>query len=163
MLEGWANVDLTGNGLVVGWNLTQRLPVRSETVDFIFCEHFIEHISLEEGKRFLSECHRMLRPGGVLRVSTPSLNKLVEEYVACRLSEWTDVEWKPATPCRLLNEGLRLWGHQFVYDARELRNLIEEVGYDKVTEQAWHQSVNPELRGLERRPFHGELIFEATK
>jgi predicted SAM-dependent methyltransferase len=163
VLEGWANVDLTGNRRVVGWNLTQRLPVRSESIDFIFCEHFIEHISLEDGKRFLSECRRMLRPGGVLRVSTPSLTKLVEEYMACRLSEWTDVGWKPTTPCRLLNEGFRLWGHQFIYDVRELRKILEEAGYCNITEQAWHESAHPELRGLECRPFHGEVIFQATK
>src|SRR5262249_13146413 len=131
VLNGWANIDLTGNRQVVGWDLRQGLPIRPETVDFIFCEHFIEHLSLEEGKRFLSECHRVLRGGGILRISTPSLTKLVEEYTACRLSEWSDVDWKPATPCRLLNEGLRLWGHQFVYDARELRKLIEEIGYSK--------------------------------
>src|SRR5689334_16237977 len=113
LLSGWANVDRAGRRNVVGWDLTRRLPVGADTVDFIFCEHFIEHISLDDGKRFLIDCHRVLRAGGVIRVSTPSLTKLVEEYQACRVSEWSDVEWRPATPCQLLNEGLRLWGHQF--------------------------------------------------
>src|ERR1041385_9099012 len=115
VLDGWANIDLNSNGTVIGWDLTGRLPVHSGTIELIYCEHFIEHVTLEQAAVLLADCHRALRPGGVLRLSTPRLTKLVDEYLFGRISEWYDVGWSPATPCQMLNEGLRRWGHQFVY------------------------------------------------
>ena len=163
VLDDWANLDLENNGQVIGWDLTHRLPVRSDTIELIYSEHFIEHLPLDQAAIFLTECHRVLRPDGILRLSTPSLKKIVDEYLSGRTSEWCDVGWNPATPCRLVNEGLRLWGHQFVYDVDELKRLLGNTGYRQVTQVTWRESPTPALRNLESRPFHGEIIFEAIK
>jgi predicted SAM-dependent methyltransferase len=163
VLDEWANIDLDSKGDVIGWNLTNRLPVRSDTIELIYCEHFIEHITLKQATVLLADCYRVLRSGGILRFSTPNLMKLVDEYLSGRTSEWCDVGWSPSTPCQMVNEGLHLWGHQFVYDADELKRILEEAGYRKVTQVDWHESKTPALRNLERRPFHDEIIFEAIK
>ena len=163
VIGGWANIDLEGNKNVIAWDLTQPLPVASNSVEFIYSEHFIEHIGRDQAKRLLTECHRVLRPGGVLRISTPDLRKLIDEYLAGRVDEWADLGWQPATPCRMLNEGMRLWGHQFVYDADELRRIFAECGWNDLTFAPWRKSTHPELDGLECRPFHNEIIVEAVK
>lgn len=163
ILDGWANVDFKGGLRVIGWDLTCGLPVRSKTISLIFCEHFIEHISLQQAETFLSECYRCLRVGGVLRLSTPSLEKVVEEYELGRTSEWHDVGFRPATPCQMVNEAFRLWGHQFVYDEKELKELLNKVGFGEIRLKPWHESGVPGLERLESRPFHGEIIFEAVK
>jgi predicted SAM-dependent methyltransferase len=163
VLEGWANIELQGHGPVIGWDLTRPLPIESGTVDFIFHEHFLEHLDLARGRALTQECWRLLRPGGVLRVSTPDLRKLVDEYLAGRLTEWADVNWVSETPCQLLNEGMRLWDHQFLYDFQELRDLLRGCGFAHVARADRHMSRHPELCRLECRPYHGELIFEAVK
>lgn len=163
VLDGWANIDALGLSGVIPWDLTNPLPVAESTVDFIFSEHFIEHITLEQGRRLVADCHRVLRPGGVVRLSTPDLMKLVEEYLADRVDEWTDVNWTPATPCQLVNEAVRQWGHQFIYDFSELDLMLRAAGFREVRRVSWRQSDYAELRGLERRPDHGEVIVEATK
>lgn len=162
-LIGWANVDLVDDGSVIGWDLTTRLPVREGSVECIFCEHFIEHITLAQAKTLLADCYRCLRPDGILRLSTPSLEKIIKEYQLGRLTEWHDVCFCPETPCQMINEGFRLWGHQFIYDNAELKQILEEVGFQTVSQTAWHESSTPALRNLECRPFHGEIILEATK
>jgi predicted SAM-dependent methyltransferase len=163
VLDGWANIDLQSKGDVIGWDLTDGLPLRSATIEFIYSEHFIEHLTLQQARALLAECHRVLRSDGILRLSTPSLAVLLEEYRAGRTSAWCDLGWSPATPCQLINEGFRLWGHQFVYDAAELTRTLVEAGFRQVTQTAWHASATPALRELECRPFRGELIFEAIK
>ena len=163
LLDGWANVDLSGPPPVIELDLTHPLPVADRSFDRVYCEHFIEHITLEEGRRLVAECHRVLRPGGIFRVSTPSLEKLVGEYRAGRLDEWHDMHWKPQTPCQLLNESMRLWGHQFLYDRAELTHLLESAGFTNIVSVGWRQSEHAELRGRECRPFHDELIIECTR
>ena len=164
ILDGWANIDLSSDKKsIISWDLTKPLPVSSGTIHYIFSEHFIEHIRLGEGRDLLSECYRVLKPGGVLRVSTPNLRKIIEEYLLGRLIEWSDVSWNPTTPCQMVNEALRLWGHQFVYDADELKRAFEETGFSQVTQVEWRKSKHKGLDGLECRPFHGEIILEGVK
>lgn len=163
ILKGWANIDLSGTSEVIAHDLTTALPVVDATIEFIYSEHFIEHIPLVDAQHLLAECHRILKPGGVIRLSTPDLSKLVSEYTQQRTSEWGDVDWNPATPCRMLNEGLRLWGHEFVYDADELEIALRAAGFHQLKREGWRASAHDELRSLEYRPFHDELIFEATR
>ncbi|HTP29375.1 MAG TPA: methyltransferase domain-containing protein [Anaeromyxobacteraceae bacterium] len=156
-------MDLLRDAGVIRWDLTDPLPVSSNAIAFVYCEHFIEHISLQEGRRLLSECHRVLKPGGVLRLSTPNLRMLVDEYLLGRVSEWRDVGWSPETPCQMVNEGLRLWGHRFVYDEVELKDTLEVIGFRHVNPVDWRGSSYEELKGLESRPYHREVIVEAVK
>src|SRR5689334_24256769 len=73
-LPGWLDSDVLGGEVYI--DFTRRFPLRSESFALIFSEHAIEHISEEAGLRFVSECFRVLRPGGVLRLTTPDLRKL---------------------------------------------------------------------------------------
>jgi SAM-dependent methyltransferase len=45
-----------------------RLPFASASFDLVFSHSVIEHVASAEG--YLRECHRVLRPGGVLYLST---------------------------------------------------------------------------------------------
>jgi predicted SAM-dependent methyltransferase len=163
VLDGWANLDIGGGTGVTPFDLTSRLPFASASVDRVYTEHFIEHVSRDQAASVLAGCARILRPGGVLRISTPDLRMLVDEYLAGRTGEWTDQGWSPATPCQMLNEGLRLWGHRFVWDETELTNALLDAGFSDVTRVAWRESTHPDLADLESRSSHGDLIVEAVR
>ena len=163
LMPGWANVDIDGPASVIRLDLTHGLPIDDDSVEYVFCEHFIEHIPLQAALGLLREVRRCLRHGGVVRLSTPDLGALVEHYRAGRLDTWQDVGWQPETSCRLLNEGMHSWGHQFVFDQPELERALSAAGFSSVARVSWRQSDHAPLAGLECRPFHGELIYEATK
>src|SRR3989304_5450432 len=81
-LRGWINVDLEPScmpDLIA--DLRQGIPFRSQTVDYIHAEDFIEHIELAHVFGFFQECHRILREGGGMRVLTPDLYELARRYV----------------------------------------------------------------------------------
>ena len=58
-LEGWENYDAEVD-------ITKPLPFEDSSTDFILAEHVYEHIKPREGILFLRECHRILKPTGVI-------------------------------------------------------------------------------------------------
>ncbi|MEZ0602645.1 ATP-binding cassette domain-containing protein [Paraburkholderia sp. IW21] len=163
VIPGWINVDAYGGEEVYRWDLAKGLPFPDSSVDYIFCEHFIEHLPKGEGWTFLVEVRRVLKPGGVLRLSTPSLTYLVERYKEGKLDEWDDVGWVVNEGADLINESLRNWGHQYMYDAPALVAAMTSAGFANVTPVRWRESGHAPLNGLECRPYHQDLIYEGTK
>lgn len=156
-LDGWLNADLVAGDVYL--NLKRRLPVPDGTFAFVFGEHVIEHLSEEAGQRLLREVHRVLRPGGVLRLTTPDLAKLVALYedrnpvveraaFASYLSAITDRSI--ARPAQVLNAELRLWGHRYVYDEQDLTARLRQARFSRIERRESGRSPHPELDGLER-------------
>lgn len=159
---GWVNIDLDSPTADQLLDLTEPLPFESESVSHIFNEHFIEHITREQAIAFLKECYRVLAPQGAIRITTPNLRFLTHAYFSDNRDEWGDL-WQPNSRCQLMNEGMRAWGHQFLYDAEELTRVLGESGFKSITFQAYTQSSDEVFVGLESRPFNNELIVEARK
>ncbi|RYY12224.1 MAG: methyltransferase domain-containing protein, partial [Chitinophagaceae bacterium] len=73
-------VSLT-SALTLNYNLLNGIPVASDTVEGINMSHFLEHFTREQGLFILKECHRILKPGGALRISCPDLKKFATAYL----------------------------------------------------------------------------------
>lgn len=160
LLPGWANLDINGLGTLV-WDLRKPLPLEPGRVRFVYTEHFIEHIGREDAKRLFTHARAVMAPGGIVRVSTPDLKKLIDDYREGHLIRMDHGEWYPQTLCRMVNEGMHNWGHVFIYDEPELAGLLAECGFRNVRRMRWGESDHPELRGLESRPDFDDLILEA--
>lgn len=161
LLAGWVNIDIESDLADAKLDITSGLPYEDGSVSHIFAEHVIEHVTLEQARSLLAECRRVLSPNGVIRISTPDLRWLAHVYISGLTHLWGDI-WQPESPCKLINEGMRSWGHQFLYDADELVALLRASGFPTVKRQNWHVSDHSELNGLESRPYHNDLIFEAS-
>ena len=48
-----------------------RFDFPDNNFDFVCSEHFLEHLFIDEALELLKECHRILKPGGVVRIVTP--------------------------------------------------------------------------------------------
>lgn len=158
---GWTNIDLDSPG-ATHLDLRQPLPYPDGSVDLIYSEHALEHFTLEEGASLLRECHRVLKMVGGLRISVPSLTALVANYLAGNTKFAEVVGWLPSTPCQMLNEGMRLWGHQFLYDQTELMEAFRRAGFRVVYPMEYGSSMYDGML-KEGRPNLGEVIVEAVK
>ena len=49
-----------------------KVPEVDNSVDLIYCSHTLEHLDEKSSHRFLRECYRILKKGGVLRVALPN-------------------------------------------------------------------------------------------
>jgi len=70
ILEGFDNTDFDKV------DITKPLPWGDNIADLIFAEHVVEHINIQQALGFFSECYRVLKPGGILRVCVPQLNRI---------------------------------------------------------------------------------------
>jgi predicted SAM-dependent methyltransferase len=77
---GWINVDLQPRPGVFYLNAINHLPIESGTVARIHAEHFLEHLDYEDALNFLRECHRVLGPGGIMRIVVPDGEKYMRAY-----------------------------------------------------------------------------------
>lgn len=68
---GWINLDRSGNKYVdVVHDLNKTpLPFVDNCFDYILASHIFEH--LLEWEKVLIDCHRILKPGGLLEVRVP--------------------------------------------------------------------------------------------
>lgn len=74
LLENWNNLDLPEH------DIREQLKFDTDSIDFIFHEHVIEHINEVDGYNFLKECYRILKPSGVMRISCPSIDGFMNVY-----------------------------------------------------------------------------------
>lgn len=166
-LKGWINVDRARNPEVqLVWNLAEGLPFPDSTCSAIFSEHVIEHISKEDASRLLSECHRVLKPGGVLRLSTPDAERFLRSYAGDgEFLRHPGFDDPMETPLDRINQMMREYGqHLWVYDAESLILRLRKVGFSSASAQQYRVSIHPRMQDVDspEREFES-LYVEAIK
>lgn len=168
---GWLSADLVPLSLgVIYLDATKPLPLPGDSFDFILCEHMIEHISLGDARSLLTECRRVLRPGGVLRLVTPDLDRLLEItsapthdeatqfYISTMNSVVPDIPTDDRdNPVYVLNRLMHDWGHRFLYNEATMTTLLQDAGFTNVVRCKPFDSAHPDLVGMDR---HHEEVGE---
>lgn len=65
--------DLDWNQRIYLHDLTRKFPWRDGTVDVVYSSHTLEHFTGEQGRLFLTECHRVPKRNGIIRIVVPDL------------------------------------------------------------------------------------------
>lgn len=127
--DGWVNIDLAGDPVEVPWNLKHPLPFPDGSADAVFSEHLLEHIPLFGVVDVLRECHRVLKPGGIMRVGVPDAGRMLESYVeeGKGFIETT----RPDRPQLMLavQELFYWYEHVTMYDEEMLTWLLTATGF----------------------------------
>ena len=165
LLTDWLNVDIEPKSREVAFmDATKPFPFQDGTFDYIFSEHMVEHISFKEGDFMFSECYRVLKKQGKIRISTPDLqflaellqsekNKLQESYLKFS-KKYLDHDVPPIDAI-VVNNFFRDWGHQFIHDKKTLTFLLEKNGFHIINFHKPGKSDDGVLSNLEK---HGNEI-----
>lgn len=160
ILAGWLNADFYPLSFgICHLDAARVLPFNNEEFDYIFSEHMIEHIAYPQGMKMLSECHRILKRNGKIRLSTPDLafliglhseekSSLQEAYI-----RWASDEIIKTAPgydsAFVINNFVRAWGHQFIYDEKTLSKALMTAGFTGVARRVLNESDENAFRNLE--------------
>ena len=174
-LSGWTNID-GGDGQwyaapksdgIVRLDVFDALDhIDDNSCDAVFSEHFFEHFSLDDGHRLIAEWARVLRPGGVVRIVTPNLEResrlylreispASDEVIEAHRRRWLGerYELKPGehlTRAMVLNFGMRLDGHRFIYDFATISQSLELAGFGRVEQTRFGESWHGVFMGIDR-------------
>ena len=66
---------------LINHSLDKPLPLANESFDAIYSFHVAEHLSPRANDRFIRDVHRLLKPDGIYRASTPDLELLATDYL----------------------------------------------------------------------------------
>jgi predicted SAM-dependent methyltransferase len=118
-------------------SITALAPIAPESVDAVWSSHNLEHIHHHEVPIALGEFFRVLRPGGLLLVTTPNLQKAAEFVALDQLEH--EIYRSPAGPITPLDmifghtaslaRGQSFMAHKTGFTARSLERLLTESGF----------------------------------
>jgi len=133
-------------------NLTDSDFKRLGKFDMVRMQHVLEHFPPEAGFRVLQNCAMLLKPGGVILITTPDLRKIIQLFLSGNIRE--DFEWAhkridPGSPdsfyFSVYSHSLPHEPHEWCYDAEGIKYQLEKSGlYDDIREIP----LNHELAGI---------------
>ena len=149
---------------IVTDNIASLDDFSDETVDLIYMCHILEHFTSAQLKDVLLEMKRILKVGGMLRVSVPDFDNLIEIYNASGKDA--------AAISRPLMGGQdeQYNIHYSIFTRRYLSNLFTELGFAEVVSWDPHNCLYHNFkdkatrtRNIDGKEYPISLNLEATK
>jgi predicted SAM-dependent methyltransferase len=158
-LVGFINIDIAPAPLSM--NVLWGLPFDDGSVATVYLSHLLEHLFYPTDVMALfGEIHRVLAPGGVIRVVVPDIAKCLAAYArgdqAFFAARRENFSWWPSD-ASLLENFLTYAGvgpeprylfeaHKYGYDFETLAKALAKAGFSEVTQSEFQQSREPALR-----------------
>ncbi len=130
VFERWLTADIDPRADVYV-DITRPLPFEDATLDVIYLEEVIEHVSRFQGRALMAECMRALKAGGNLRITTPDLDAYVASFDA------TDAR------AIVVNDIFYEHGHRHIYSRAGVKDLLLGAGFCDLRESSFR---DPESR-----------------
>ena len=152
-------------------DISKKLPIKRDTVDYLYASHVLEHLPLREFRKALAESYRVLKKGGVFRLVVPNLSFFIREYL--------DSSSKTKSIDFCLNSSLgskyfvnflsRMRGsdkHNIMFDYETLENELKNFKFSVIRKAKYNDSsyaVFREIEDKDRWNYPENIGFECIK
>jgi len=158
----YLNCDIKNADFLVDVRNSIDLP--DQIVNFIYSEHFIEHILFDEALFFMRESYRLLKKGGIFRCLMPDFSMLLEiidnrpDLIKRIKQKFTEGVYNDEGQCimkpvlskdatelwdardDICNSFMRRYGHKYLWSANHLKKALKKIGFNKVFIMNYGQS-----------------------
>lgn len=105
----------------------------NDSVDLVYACHVLEHFKRNDMDRVLSEWFRVLKPGGILRVSVPGFEEIIAVY-----QKYKDFKLVLGP---LMGGQTYLYNfHNMLFDFNFLEELLRNVGFNMIEKYDWRKT-----------------------
>jgi predicted SAM-dependent methyltransferase len=163
---GWVNSDIMpGPGVDVAVDIRRGLPFNSNEFDYIVSIHVLPELSYPELDPALAELRRVLKPGGVLRLGLPDMDRAIEAYRRKDVDYFLIPDETVRSLAGKMIVQLTWYGRSKTMYTREFaQELLERNGYRDVRQCKYQETSGPfgGITELDDRPLES-LFVEGTK
>lgn len=155
---------------IIRLDLTKGLPFESNSIDYIYSSHLLEHITRGDSLKLIAECHRVLKKEGICRIIVPDLKLIISNYTNDTISADQFIELlnfdivgrKKTLAERIFPSFFAKDTHIQMFDFGSLKALLLSAGFKRVNKMSYREGLVPDIDFLDNRP-DISLYLEAQK
>lgn len=159
--SGWINVDVrAGAGIDIACDILAGIPLDDGCIDYIASQHALQDIKIHDQIKAIRELRRILKPGGVLRLGLPDLDRAIDAYKDGQADYFLVKDWDTISGNFISHVLWHNYTHTpFTYEFAE--ELLRKAGFREVRRAAYRRTASRypeivELDGRERESFFVE-------
>jgi predicted SAM-dependent methyltransferase len=158
-LDGWVNIDVWPSELALDFRW--GLPFAEGSAERVYLSHTLEHLPYPTAvMELLRDIHRVLTPGGKIRIVVPDIGAAIQAYVnddrrffeGRRESAWP--EWSIRTRMESFlgyagvgpHPGMFGLAHKFGYDFETVSRVLADAGFSSIARSSYQESADPMFR-----------------
>jgi predicted SAM-dependent methyltransferase len=134
---------------ILKYDLSHGIPAHHGSLQRIYHSHFLEHLTRDQGVKFLKDCYYSLEDGGTMRFALPDFRLWCENYIKgqgdffswYRTNYLPDDEYHFHTHAQIFTGMLYNHGHQMAYDFESISLLLTKVGFRDINLGVWGDSM----------------------
>lgn len=171
--EEYGRIKKKGDAFWLNYNLLKPWPFADGSIQFVAGSHMIEHIDLNGGILFFKEAYRVMKKGGVIRMSCPDLSIYAENYIKNNNQFFENSFIREActfknavTPGEIFIAKAYDSGgaHKWFYDFDSLKHVLELAGFRQVERKERLKGNIPDIDKVEASAREIESLYvEAVK
>lgn len=154
--KNFINIDLSKYA-DLRLDLRKILPFKKNSVDYIYNEHFFEHLSYTDTTaiRCLYDYLRILKKKAKLRIVIPDMEMAFKAYInkdlkffkIINIEEKIPQSKKYASIIDYINYGIYQHGeHKYCYDFEKISLLLKSVGFKNIVKDNFNPKEDTEVR-----------------
>lgn len=143
-LDGWIHVDAQPQPMLDHQTTVDNLHMfKDNSVDEIYACHVLEHVGRKQVDNVIREWNRILKVGGIVRISVPDFDAVVTHYQQHKSIQ--DIM------------GLVVGGqrdefdyHCVLFDFESMRTLLQSSGFQQIQRYDWRDFLPPNFDDYSR-------------
>ncbi len=141
-------IDEIPGSFILKYDLSKGLPAQIGSLKRIYHSHFLEHLTRDQGIKFLKDCFQSLAVDGVMRFAVPDFHLWCSKYIKGDINFFAwyknnflpNSEYHYSTPAQIFTGMLFNHGHQMAYDFESLSWILNKVGFKNIKIGNWGES-----------------------
>ena len=132
------NINWNKKNKIYFLDVKKKLPLENDSVECIYASHMLEHLSRKGAFFFINESLRVLKKEGVLRLSVPDLQIIINDYKQNNNADaFMEKILVAPPPIETIKQKILLFfsgyrHHQWMYDEKSLVKLLKKIGFKDV-------------------------------